>query len=362
MKTKHFFYALLCAATVIAACNKNEDEPDTRREGYFTVKMKPEKSSDGYVVTFYVKPNDYNYDGRSIEATVDWGDGQTDSYVSIDYDPSTGMQRFHRIGMTHSYSDSVEYLVKVSVKAEQLDIQFSSSESYALEGIGSCSAIEVIHLPMLRGLHCANSTLARLDVTKNSELKHLDCRNTGLTSIDVSHNAELEYLDCNENLLSKLDVSHNIKLEELYCSKNLLSDIDVSRNTQLSFFGCESNSLSALDVSHNAELRSLFCGNNKLENLDLSACTKLAEVSFRYNHLLSLSIGSSEYLEYVDCVRNWLGDIMLNKLFEDITTRIGKKAEYYAPPPPIYIWGNPGTAYCKTNIATAKGWTVLTTE
>ena len=100
----------------------------------------------------------------------------------------------------------------------------------------------------------------------------LDCRSFLLTSLDVSKNTALELLDCSNNLfytgqLQSLDVSNNTALELLDCSNNQLQSLDVSisKNKALAMLNCSYNQLT--DVALNSLFGTLH-GNNDLKYSD----------------------------------------------------------------------------------------------
>jgi len=191
-------------------------------------------------------------------------------------------------------------------------------------------------------------TITGVDIT------HLNCYNNQLTSLDISKNTDLKVLFCLVNQLNKLDVSNNIKLTELVCFDNPLTSLDLKKNTGLIKLSCGGN-LSSLDVSKNTALIELDCSKNPLlTKLDLSNNNALVRLNCVRNQLTSLKISKDTELTSLQCVYNQLSADELNVLFGMLHSNITSSVKT------IFIGNNPGTGTCDKNIATNKGWRVVT--
>jgi len=138
--------------------------------------------------------------------------------------------------------------------------------------------------------------VTRLDVTKDgivnlkgveffTELTYLYCSYSTLAALDISKNTRLKELYCAYNNLTTLDISKNIVLERLVCAGNKLTSLDVSYNTELVYLDCANNRLTSLDVPKNTKLQSLICSENQLTSLDVSNCLEIHEIYFGNNYI-----------------------------------------------------------------------------
>jgi Leucine-rich repeat (LRR) protein len=236
--------------------------------------------------------------------TIDWGDGQTDSYTSTAYTTK----------LTHQYVNND--LHRVRINADRLT-----------------------------ELECANNLLSSLDVSRNTALTRLECHNNGLTALDVSKNTALMRLKCYNNQLTALDVSWNTALIRLWCSENQLTDLDVSRNTALIVLYCYENQLTDLDVSRNTALRWLSCRYNQLTELDMSRNPALEWLYCGDNKLTALDMSRNTALKELECRNNQLTTEALNALFSGLSTNGA-----------IDIADNPGSCTCDRSVAIKKEW------
>jgi len=179
----------------------------------------------------------------SGKATIDWGDGTSDTYVLTDL----------RAFCPHIYSRATAH--NITINSYEVTL-----------------------------LYCSYDQLTDLDVSKNTALAYLSCSSNQLTMLDIGDNPALVYLFCEHNQLMTLDASGNPALTQLDCSSNQLATLDVSRNFALSFLVCNSNRLTTLDASNHA-LAYLSCSSNQLTALDVSNNPILGSVECSYNQL-----------------------------------------------------------------------------
>ena len=171
---------------------------------------------------------------------------------------------------------------------------------------GSLTSLNVSKCTALTVLSCFTGNLSSLDVSNNVALEDLECSINNLTSLDVSKNKVLADLRCGSNQITSLDVSNNRALVTLQCGYNPLTSIDVSKNTSLENLECRSNRLTSLDLSNNPGLYSLSCEYNHLTSLDLSNNPGLYSLSCEYNQLTSLDLSDNPVLRYLTCNDNQL--------------------------------------------------------
>ena len=148
------------------------------------------------------------------------------------------------------------------------------------------------YFTVITELHCNNTKLTTLDVSKNTDLQELECSNNKLTSLDVSNNPALKSLMCHSNRLTTLDLRNNPLLEYLIAGDNELTRLDISKNPELYHVSCDDNNLTELDVTKNLKLLNLYCNNNRLFDLDISRNTLLRELVCHSNSLTTLDVST----------------------------------------------------------------------
>lgn len=119
--------------------------------------------------------------------------------------------------------------------------EYTAVQDINLRFNGRLQSLEGLkYFPSLSSLDCSNSSLEKLDVSRNTALKKLNCYYTELDSLDVSQNPVLETLNCSYTYISGLDLSSNTKLKELDCSYTALTSLDLGKNSALQSVRCES--------------------------------------------------------------------------------------------------------------------------
>lgn len=146
------------------------------------------------------------------------------------------------------------------------------------KSISDLTGIE--HFPNLEQLFCAQNSLQKIDVSKNTKLQ----------ALNVSLNSKL----------GAIDVSANIELYWLACAKTGIQTLNVRSNTALTYLSCGDNDLTSLDLSQNRLLEELYIESNPIETIDLSNNPNLKRFTFASTALTSLDL------------RNQSGDIILN--------------------------------------------------
>ncbi|MGN0330377.1 MAG: S-layer homology domain-containing protein [Kineothrix sp.] len=227
---------------------------------------------------------------------------------------------------------------------------FSALKSFRFEGwfstlaeldLSRNTALETLYL------HCAG--LTELDLSKNKNLRSLTCsnmpgglaegldisRNDRLESLDfyvvdpvkpldISRNTSLKYLSVEldiyeeeTNNFDRLDVSKNTELEELYfCIRTgrevapgdlALRSLVLDHNKKLKAIELRGVPVIALDLRHNLLLEKLVCRNSSITELDVSRNGELRVLDCRDNALKELDVSRNLYLEKLVCGGNHIG-------------------------------------------------------
>lgn len=273
--------------------------------------------------------------------------------------------------------------------------------TYLSCGQNNLVALDASHNPYLEQLRCNHNQLSELSLRNNRHLKFLDAGANSISRLDIAANEELESAWLNGNQLEALDITPNKALKvlnisannirsfspearpeltHLYINSNPISSLDVSKNTELETLECGSANLTALNVTTLKQLKWLHCSNNRLRTLDLSANTSLETLNCRANALTTLNLKNNSQLVSLHCEQNQLSTLNLsaqdkimfigcaenqmtpkglNDLFSSLRSVVGITAQYSFDKQ-IDISLNPGISYAKLDIATNKGWKLVT--
>ena len=164
-----------------------------------------------------------------------------------------------------------------------------------------------------------------------------------------------------------LDTSSVTKMSYMFYSCSSLTEIppmDTSSVTNMNsmFLGCYSlTTVPLLDTSNVTNMSSMFSGCSSLTGipaLDMSSATSVSGFAgFTGNNASKLTSLTS--FKAFGATRGWvmqgtqLNAAALNEVFTNLGTASGSQT--------LDVRDNPGSATCNPSIATAKGWTVLTT-
>ena len=147
----------------------------------------------------------------------------------------------------------------------------SSVKRIAVTGSSISDLTGIEHFPNLEQLFCAQNTLKKIDVSKNTKLQALNVSlNSKLGAIDVSANRDLYWFACAKAGLRTLNVRNNTALTCLSCGDNDLTSLDISRNRLLEELYIESNPIEVIDLSNNPNLNRFTFASTALTSLDLS--------------------------------------------------------------------------------------------
>lgn len=323
-------------------------------------------------MTLTLQPNGKVFIDMAGTGTViiDWGEGKTSkTHILSAYDEEDWNNDWRKKQPKYRFS----YTYSKKTKSTQSITIIGENISHLECGSLGLTSIDVSNNTVLTYLWCYNNHLTSLDISKNIALEYLSCSENQLSNLDVSNNTTLEYLSCSENLLSNLDVSKNTALKYLHCFENQLTNLDISRNIELIDLYCSENQLSILDISKNITLTNLFCSENQLTNLDVSnnnllkylwcSDNQLTILNVSYNielkdlycynnQIISLEVGQNTTLRNLDCCSNHLSATALDALFEMLHNNTASEKA-------VNIGYNIGTDACEPNIATSKGWVII---
>jgi len=102
---------------------------------------------------------------------------------------------------------------------------FTNVETLSISST-SMAEIDCSIFPKLTTLKCgSNSSIKKLDISKNTELVTLDCSGDKIEALDLSNNTKLETAKVNSNNLSVLTLGDNTNLKELNCYNNKLTEL-----------------------------------------------------------------------------------------------------------------------------------------
>ena len=232
--------------------------------------------------------------------SVDWGDGQLQTYPNIAYitDPDAW------VGTKIEGTIKGEGLVKFYGTASEL-VTFESISS--ANGGAKVTTIDLSKTTNLTTLTIQSHALSEIDLKPLTKLTSLTLSNNQLSAIDLSANTLLTTLKIDGNQLTKADLTGLDKVSSLYVSNNPITDIteltlpeggalkslyavnlqisgalDLNKYSTLTYISIQGTSITSLDVS-GLGLTHLFCQNNRLtelkvgtvkSNLNCSGATK----------------------------------------------------------------------------------------
>lgn len=181
--------------------------------------------------------------------------------------------------LKHTYSDSKEYMVLISVSGNVTDLDCSG------QGI---TTIALTYLPYLKKLNLSNNKITDpMDFSKNTALEYLDHsgnllgQSASSSALALSDNKNLKELNLSNNGLTDDRVpslEHNKLLEKLDLSNNqLVAPVGLAANTALTHLNLSNNQLGtgagALELTLHTDLVELNLSNNGLDNNSMPALT-----------------------------------------------------------------------------------------
>lgn len=156
------------------------------------------------------------------------------------------------------------------------------------------SKLDVSKNTGLKNLNCADTQVNSLDVTNNPKLEKLYCSGTQIDSLNVSNNPKLIHLECNDTEISSLDVTNNPDLTRILCQNTNIDALDLSSQTDIAYLDCSNTNISSLDVSKQSNLQNLYCGDTEISELNLTANPKLNVLDVENANLSTLDVSGTK--------------------------------------------------------------------
>ena len=215
--------------------------------------------------------------GQTI--SVDWGDGQLQTYNNIASD--------QEVDWATKIEGTIkgDGLVKFYGTASEL-VTFESI--YSANGGAKVTAIDLSQTTNLTKLTMQTHALSEIDLKPLTKLTSLTLSNNRLTAIDLSANTLLSSLKIDGNQLTKADLTGLDKVSTLLISNNPITELtlpeggalktltalnlsisgalDLTKFPALATVNVSGAQLTSIDAS-GMELTSLFCQNNRLTEL-----------------------------------------------------------------------------------------------
>lgn len=203
------------------------------------------------------------------------------------------------------------------------------SSNYPDFGLNS---LDVTNNPKLRVLSTyGNPKIAKLDLSKNTELTSLNCSHNSLSELDLTNCPKLDTLSCEYNNIVKLDLTKSVALTYVNCANNQIDGLDLS-NTQLGYLLAQDNQIATInmgDKTFDTRFPSNAAGdiagqpylymklnNNKISSIDLSKQTYLHWLEIDNNLLTELNVNGCTKLRGLHCADNNLIELKLEQLTE----------------------------------------------
>ncbi|WP_162197965.1 leucine-rich repeat domain-containing protein [Pseudoalteromonas rubra] len=192
-----------------------------------------------------------------------------------------------------------------SVKLLNADSLTSFSASYT-----QISELDLAEATGLKTVYLKGSTLARLDVSQNTQLSRLDISAsqvrevTGVTEahqletllaeysqlsyLDLSQFIHLKELDIKGTLISALDLTFAADLHELDASDTPLVSLMLNRESNLTHLVIRNVPLTALNTEFMKNLRLLDASQSQLSSIDLSFNSQLSSIRLADAQLMNI--------------------------------------------------------------------------
>ena len=248
--------------------------------------------------------------------TVDWGDGQVETYKGTE-------------------GDVIE--VKGTVKGRFITI--SGNEAWDMLSCPNCD-IEIIYLSNakgLRSLYLQNNNLVTIPLTGMTKLVDFDCSNNKLAAIEFTEKnypekdlLSIENFNVSNNHLSGTFVIRANSLRSLDVSNNQLTAVYTSSNPSLDYLDVSHNEISTLSLAGNSKLSTLICNDNSMRNIvwpagittmqqlicdnnslsttfNLANCADLSDVSIANNQIKSIYLPGNAKPNSLNVSNNQLG-------------------------------------------------------
>lgn len=248
--------------------------------------------------------------------TVDWGDGQVQSYKATE-------------------GDVLE--IKGTVKGSFITI--SGNDAWDMLSCANCG-VEIIDLSNakeLRSLYLQNNNLVTVPLKGMSKLVDFDASNNTLANLEFTQSnypekdlTSIENFNVSNNHLSGSFVIRANTLRSLNVSNNELTAVYTSSNPSLDFLDVSNNKLTALSLAGNTKLSTIICNDNNLTNIvwpagittvqqlicdnnalsstiNLANCSNLSDVSVANNAIKTIYLPGATKANSLNVSNNQLG-------------------------------------------------------
>jgi len=236
--------------------------------------------------------------------------------------------------LTSMNIDGCTTLKSLTCEGENISIDLSNCANLVTLYANNVQDFEVSRSPLLKTLHCTNSRLINLDLSKNPALEDLRLTGTNFSgTINLNNNYQLitvelgitisqSYFDLSNRKflkelssggrgewhLESLNLSGCNALETVTIEYENIKTLNVSGCQALSTLRCNSSRLSELILTGCVNLMTLDCAGNNLTELNLIACTKLVNLNCSSNQLTALPVFSTN-LTTINCVSNLIAEL-----------------------------------------------------
>lgn len=246
--------------------------------------------------------------------------------------PAMAQEKTVRLTTAKELGSPMTLLVNHTSKGITVDWGDGQAESYktskeegicAIEGTVKGTTITISGGSTWDMLSCDNCGLTDIDLSGATELRSLYCQNNQLDSISLKGMTKLVDLDCSNNNISKLIFSGAesqgatdlASIETLNLANNQLSGSNgqyyISLPT-LQYLNISGNKYSTVYI-YDPQLKGLDCSNNEIKNsLNLTRCTALTNLNCSGNNIPTLKFANSgSTLYHVICDNNAIEELDL---------------------------------------------------
>ncbi len=250
--------------------------------------------------------------GQTI--SVDWGDGQLQTYPNIAYitDPDAwegtkiegtikgeGLVKFYGTDSELATFEST-YSANGGAKVTTIDLSKTTNLTKLTMQSHALSEIDLKPLTKLTSLTLSNNQLSAIDLSANTLLTSLKIDGNQLTKADLTGLDKVSTLYVSNNPITELTLPEGGALKSLYAVKILISGaLDLNKYSTLTYISIQGSSITSLDVS-GLELTSLFCQNNRLTELKVGTVKTTLNCSGNCLSLDALPVkGATKNFTYV---------------------------------------------------------------
>lgn len=223
------------------------------------------------------------------------------TYLSVNDSGEMAKAEFHSLDV--SKCPNLKYFSCYNTSIDKLDLSkniklttlsLSNNMNLSADSIIYPETVKSLQILSLLGVSIENSNLGKM-----TELRSLTCNM--VKEIDVTPLSKLEALSICDSQIEKLNLVNLTRLTYLSCSRNsALSELTFKNTPALETINCDRNQLTELDLRGLFRLRTIDCTVNKLVSLNLVDNTSLEELQCWQNSLTQINV-YSRAIQYVYC-------------------------------------------------------------